>query len=248
MGAIALNDAGQKLVARTEVRRFRVVDAETLEPVPGAVVEVQTDLGDWRTPHVARGRTNVGGRVAIRGVTSDPGPPYAAASAAGYLSSDSVPVRDGDRETTLKIYRAPAAMAGLIVPTGYHGVLRVDVTETTVAADASTPASFPKGQRVFWTQVVPGDQAATRFIPPPRLGASLSVSDVKVARFADSTPLPVAADAAPRPGVALWWLATQGEPPFLRVFYVGTHADAADVRNEVAGDKTLVLHRAWRTP
>lgn len=237
--ALAVSDVHAKATAPKQAMDFRVVDGETSRPVAGATVDVSNDF-DWGTPYRARGQTGADGWVRVPGVILHP-PPTATAYAPGYMRSPAPRRPEAGVETELVIYREPRAVTGLIVPAGYRGVLLVDVTS------ADPVPEFIPGRRVFWTRAAADPKVPTRLVPPPPQlnGGGRSVQTAEAACFDDGTTLPVAAGAARRPGVALWWLGTGRSFPMVRLLFVGTYEEARRAAADLSADASVTLNAVW---
>src|SRR5688572_16854243 len=88
------------------------------------------------------------------------------ARADGYLWNEAVAAADGQTAVIVPLYRAPEPLAGVEIPRGFRGILRVQ--EGAEPQIPGVPASWPAGQREFYTVVRP--DGITKLEAPPKLG------------------------------------------------------------------------------
>jgi hypothetical protein len=164
---IAANNVHHSTIERArtpkEVKRFRVLDAETGAPVKGAHV-VAVHRFDWLDDWVIDGTTDDDGVVKIELAKQYLHALYAWVEAQGYLTRDRLYFDDATRTPgtgrladdpiDVRIYKGPAAVSGLRVPVGFRGVLVYGMGEPQY--DFQYPPNFPAGQRVWWTDAKPG--------------------------------------------------------------------------------------------
>jgi hypothetical protein len=211
-----------------------VRDAETHQPIPGAVVHVSN-------PHTgADPITATAGPVGIAPVPFTPaaGEPVMIEAMATSYTADSVvvgeaavaavppspfigPAMPRPADFTVELYAAPRFGVELVVPPGYRGLLRVDL-------NFKDDIPIPKGQRVFpFTASATGEIKGTG----PGVLRRVPVSEFK-ARTTDGTPI----GGQPDPeGVDLRWLRRDEG---CEVFVLGTQADFDKYRKDSPHDPT----------
>ena len=183
LAALFLTAAGCGWNVNYDRVNVRVIDGDTGRPVSHA--SVSAPRGSWgatgdRDTADADGRATL--RVARhvgRGVEADP---------AGYLSS--VNYRGGVGEVTILVYRPPRPLAGITIPAGYRGILRIGTRDGGPAAMPQPPDPGPPwlgGKREFYTKA--DVSGLTDVAPPPRLTPFQGLAEPWIARFDDGTPL-----------------------------------------------------------
>ena len=231
-------DATDKAIASKERWLYRVIDAETLAPVAGAMVEQSTDFGILG-PLLVAGRTDRDGYVVLR-PARHPGPPNAhgpdhrglsghdpvEADAPRYASLAGPRVGDPDGVVVLTTWTIRAVPPRtLVLPSGFRGTVRIrwEPDNKPDLPPLGTRRSPPMDQ-VVNVDVRPGAVTRSRidFPIPGEAGHD-------TARFEDGTPIWRATSYTPATNVAAWWVATDRETPTsgALVYAIGTRDDAA---------------------
>jgi hypothetical protein len=168
---------------------FLVVDGETGKPIKGAKIH---SPGQWGTS-TRGGTTDARGHARLWAATwvSDPW-----AEADGYLTAPSCGPPNERRSIRFALFHPPEPLAGLSIPSGFRGVLRVSDALEQPRPPEQLPAPWPRGQREFYTRVVEvngsgtGNGGITRLQAPPKLYDGHPYDPcVYVAQFDDGTAL-----------------------------------------------------------
>jgi hypothetical protein len=226
MVVIQANNAWHMTVERATTprvaRRFRVLDAETREPVAGARLVVVHNF-DWMDDWEMNGTTDAAGVATFQLARDYLHLLHAHVGAEGYLTRTHLMFGanggDGDGEgvhtpgvgrlsddpVDVFIYKGPAPTTGYRVPAGYRG--RVEVRPGPAKSEFPFPPDFPKGQRVWWTDLKPG--ATTLVEQPPPLGFDPGGAPDPI-QVIDSNgrPIPMPDPGAEFEGVAYWRIGT----------------------------------------
>ncbi len=214
-----------------------VRDAETKAPVVGASVSVSDTTA--HPPHGTVVHTGDGGVAHLK---VNPAAEFGfavEATAPGYLPTDknlsisdvraipSSPFASHDHDSptlVLEVFAGPRPTIDLIVPTGYHGILRVELrTQENV--------TYPPGQRSFQYDV-PAN-GVVQVVGSPVLLHGLT-PDFR-AKYADGTPLIRDANDSE---VGLRWVSGGNDP----VFVVGTRSEWNDIRKSLEKDEPRASH------
>src|SRR5262249_38871172 len=107
-----------------------------------------------------------------------------------------------------ELYAGPAPEVELVLPPGYHGLVRAKI-------DTKEGLSYPPGQRLFSYSVAASGEVSAE--GPPLL-SHLAPTDFKF-RYADGAPL---SRQAAESEAGYWWLRSDG---LCQVFLVGTKAE-----------------------
>jgi hypothetical protein len=166
---------------------FLVVDGETGKPIKGARIH---SPGQWGTS-TQGGTTDARGHARVWAATwvSDPW-----AEADGYLTAPSCGPPNERRSIRFALFRPPEPLAGLSIPSGFRGVVRVSIAPAPRPPE-EVPAPWPRGQREFYTRVLDvngggGSGGITRLQAPPKLYDGQPYDPcVYVAQFDDGTAL-----------------------------------------------------------
>ena len=164
-----------------------VIDGDTGRAVPHA--DVYTPHGQWGAkPDSAV--ADAAGRATLREARYLGGGIEAAPD--GYLRSATGSAdRTGAEEVTVYVYRPPNPLAGLVIPTGFRGLLQVrpERVDGRTAQPEPPPPGPPwlGGRREFL--VVADVDGVTAVLPPPKLARSQAGATMYLARFDDGTPL-----------------------------------------------------------
>ena len=209
----------ERMTTPREAKRFRVLDAETRKPVPGAFVVIVHNF-DWMDDWEMQATTDAGGVATVRVATKYLHLLHAHVGGDEYLTRDWL-IFEGsarvpgvgrlvDNPIDIYLYRRPEATTGLRVPRGFRGtiVCRAGPTEY----DFPFPPSFPAGQRVWWTDAKPDDETIVE--QAPRLGFAPGETNPFRVIDADNQPLPTPKPGADVRGVAAWMIGvrTPGGP------------------------------------
>ncbi|MCE9566607.1 MAG: carboxypeptidase-like regulatory domain-containing protein [Planctomycetes bacterium] len=210
-----------------------VRDAETKAPVVGAAVSVSDT-----TVHPPHGTVAHTGDSGVAHLKVNPAAEFGyavQASAPGYLPADkslsAVDVRaissnpfsshaQDSPTLVMEVFSGPRPTIDLTVPTGYRGIVRVELR-------TREDVIYPPGQRAFQYEVPAS--GVVECVGPPVLLHGLS-PDIR-AKYADGKPLKREADAK-EDEVALRWVSGGNEP----IFVVGTHAAWDDIRKTLEKD------------
>ena len=217
-------------------KRFRVLDAETHAPVPGATVTIVHDF-DWQDDWEVRGRTGDDGVVTLKLAEDALHLVNGDAAANGYLGREHmyfVPQHRkpgngllSDDPIDIFLYRGPAPAIGLRVPAGFTGWVSYEYPlityDGTNTHEIPFPPTFPAGQRVWWTTVTPGERKVID-VSPPRLGDP-GVGDERVLWLGrGDAVLPIPEPGGRADGVTAWPVdSSRAEGTLL---YVGTRTEA----------------------
>jgi hypothetical protein len=201
---------------------IQVQDAETGEPISGAHVRLGYYLlVDPFAPKRTAGMTGPDGTVELVAAPYE-GRAVMFVSADGYFSEGMQSLHDDDirachrdrrkprKPVVVEMFAEPAATIELVIPTGYRGLVRVEVQEIP-----------PPTVRLRTIQAVVPTSGIV-LIKGPRLLRRAECVDCLL-RYADGTPLespPVGA------GVGYWRLDEEGED--VRYFLVGSQKDHDD--------------------
>src|SRR5437762_8416454 len=207
----------------------KVVDAETGQPISGAVVRTDYNQGLWHVaPSTSRGVTGTNGTTRIR-VAKDPNGIPISPEADGYLDywgdgvypdgrPYSTPYTELPRwpfdAVTLSLYAEPAPQVVLIVPDGYTGPIPVG----TGYGKRGNP--WP-GRRIFEVPWKPGRTVSLRDLPQMN-GSPLTVTSV---RYASGRDLPF---GIPRTEGIAWWRMPGG-------LFIGSWEERHELHRAVAG-------------
>jgi hypothetical protein len=212
----------------------QVRDAETHEPLPGATVRL------WRFGSHAEERdvsftTASDGNASARLAPPDEGGVMVEVIAADHLATqmpvpqdvvDALasakpfhPYKGPPLVVTVETYHGPRPTVELVVPDGYHGILKAEIR-------VQPNGEWPPGQRLFSYQVT----GHTVDVSGPPLFDSriLPAGPEFVAKYANGTPLPV--NPPKGEDVGLRWLRRDKQTVY---YVVGTAADVAAARNEL---------------
>lgn len=208
-------------------------DAETHQPIPGARVRLQPIEGHLSGPDVATAGDD--GIVRMHGDALDDRALGVEATAEGYmLASTFIPAetvrgippsprfgKDKDRPVavTVELYAGPRPSVDLIVPTGYHGVVKAQVA---IAHDVPCPPH----QRKFRFPVTAD---GTVRLSGPTMLERVQPSDFQI-RYADETPVSAKCRTTE---LGFWWLGHDGDTEY---FVVGDKGDYALARTEARDD------------
>jgi uncharacterized membrane protein YgcG len=237
---VALTSGCQNLHAyRPVVVQAR--DAETKQPISGAEVLVAYPLVEsFPAPEQSTGTTGNDGVTRVRAAPYGNVGIQVTVAAKGYLSEEkdvSVAVLQAIQPAgwfeaverrpvnfVVELYAGPQPTVELVVPTGYRGLVKVDL-------QARDDVACPPGQRLFSYEVPPSGilSSAGPVLLRRVFGANFT------ARYADGTPFPrQAADGA----LGLWWLRTEGNT---QCFVVGTR-DEYNAFHSTSGDDAAANH------
>jgi hypothetical protein len=207
-------------------------DAETCKPIPGAEVRLSYPLTDSPfRPRDAFGTTGPDGVARLEAMPPDDPGFTLSASARGYLLEETDLPADAiaaaepaglfrsanprPARLVVNLYAEPGPTVELIVPGGYHGLVKA---EFRVQDDAPGPP----GQRCF-TYTVPPSGRVT--VAGPRLLRRVFPPDFRF-RYADGQPLTPEAKGSP---VGYWWLKSDGRD---QCFVVATGLEYDAYRRE----------------
>jgi hypothetical protein len=197
-------------------------DAETKQPIPGADIHIAYPYAPAsKSPYESSGTTGPDGVAQLRAAPYGETGVRLEATATGYLSEQKFlpveavaavepahffeKVEDRPVSFVIELYSGATPTVELVVPTGYHGVVKV-------AVEARDDIPCPPGQRSFRYEVPWSGEV--QVIGPSLLSRVVS-SDFH-AHYADGTPLsPRAKDTE----VGWWWLKYDGR---CHHFLVGT--------------------------
>ena len=252
MAVIQANNVYHMTVERATTprvaKRFRVLDAETRQPIPGAGVVVVHNF-DWMDDWEISGRTDAAGVATFQLAKDYLHLLHVHAGADGYLTRANLtfgpndsggdgPVKGlgrlDDNPVDVYLFKGPAPTTGLRVQAGYRGP--IDVRAGPTKYDFPFPPDFPAGQRVWWTDVKPG--ATTRAEQPPPMGFDPGGTPSSVP-IVDSNgrPIPTPDPGAEFDGVAYWQIGTlEPNGPWggtQQVALVGTRAEALALAKQV---------------
>ncbi len=203
----------------------QVRDVETKQPVPGAQVRLWYPMAESPfAPWEASDTTAADGMARLAAAPYGDAGVVVSVNAKGYLSGElNLSGRDieavepaglfenaGQRTAQffVELYAEPGPSIELVLPTGYRGLVRVEV-------QIDENATCPPGKRVF-SQDVPGSGVVT-LVGPPLLRRVLTPD--YHARYADGTVLtrkPANGDGG------FWWVRDQGR---YHCFLVGPESD-----------------------
>jgi hypothetical protein len=200
-------------------------DAETRQPIPGAVVEISYPLSPTSSaPWNSSGTTGEDGTARLQAAPCGDAGIMVAVRADGYLFNEkNLPTeavtaaepgpRFGAGEPrpvhfVVDLYAGPQPTVELVLPVGYRGLVKVEV-------QVRDDAPCQPGQRCFRYVVPPS--GVVQVTGPPLLRC-VFCSDFR-ARYADGTPLGKDAKGQ-EPG--FWWLRREG---VYECFFVGTRAE-----------------------
>ena len=202
-------------------------DAETHRPIPGAQVRLQPIDGNRSAPDIATAGDD--GIVRMNGDAHDDRAVGVEASAGGYmLASTFIPAdtvraippsprfsKDRDRPVafTVELYAGPRPSVDLIVPAGYHGVVKAQVA---IAHDVPCPPH----QRKFRFPVAAD---GTVHVSGPTMLERVPPSEFQI-RYADQTPVSAKGETTE---LGFWWLRHDGATEY---FVVGDKGDYALAR------------------
>ena len=207
-----------------------VRDAETKKAIPGADVRVSYPLSSPQTaPWDSTGRTGADGIALVQAAPCDNGAIVVNVSADGYLFEEKNLPADvanaiqqaslielGDRKhvtLVVEMYAEPNPTVELVIPVGYHGVVKADVQ---IRDDEVCPA----GQRCFRYEVSPSGEVQ---VTGPVLLRRVFAPDFH-AKFSDGAPL----SANPKDTeLGFWPLRNEGSVQF---FWVGTQNEFNNLR------------------
>jgi hypothetical protein len=176
---------------------IRVRDAETREPIPGAEVHISYPLSSSAyAPYDSTGTTDGEGIARLRAASYSDAGILVEVNAQGYMyedknlsveqfrSRDPVSPTGSGRTPNVSVvdvelYAEPRPSMELVVPNGYHGLVRAEV-------HVQDDAPCPPRQRVF-SYVVP--LAGVVQVRGPHLLRRVTAADF-CARYVDGTPLP----------------------------------------------------------
>jgi hypothetical protein len=209
-----------------------VRDAETKAPVPGAQVSISDTIA--HPPRVTVRHTGDGGIAHVK-VTPFAEFAYAVeATAPGYLPSQKdLPVEDVRKISAspftshdldsptlvVDVFQGPRPTIELTVPTGYRGLLRVELrTDENV--------SYTPGQRLFRYDVP--STGVVQIVGPPVLLHGLT-PDIRV-KYPDGTEL---SREAKDSDVGLRWVSGGNSP----VFVIGTKSEGDEARKALEKDE-----------
>jgi hypothetical protein len=217
-----------------------VRDAETKQPIAGVDIQLSYPLARASSaPWDSAGTTANDGIARLRAAPYGTAGISLEATATGYLPEGmhvpvetiaAIPPAHWFEATTrrpaslvLEMYALPRPTVALVVPTGYRGLLKVEIK---VQEDAPcTP-----GQRTFTYAVPP---SGILQVAGPLVFRRLSPAGFQ-ARYADGTPLEGTAKDAE---IGFWWLKSEGG---CEHFLVGTRSEYAAMRpssrQPMAGD------------
>jgi hypothetical protein len=208
----------------------QVRDADTHQPIPDAEVRIWYPMTVPSTaPYDSCGLTGEDGIARLRAAPYGDASIVMEANAKGYLyEAKDIAVADVQAiapahwfeaveqrpvSFVLEMYTGPRPTVELVVPTGYRGLVKVEVQ-----AQESVPC--PPGQRSFSYAVPPSGEIA---VVGPLLLRHAVPAEFR-ARHADGAPLsPEAKGAAP----GFWWLRSEGR---WECFLVGTRGEYDDYR------------------
>jgi hypothetical protein len=244
----AYHMTAERATAPRIAKQFRVLDAETRQPVAGAWLVVVHNF-DWMDDWTMSGTADAAG-VAKFQLASD----YlhllqVNAGADGYLTRDNLsfgPIgRSGngperglgplsDDPVDVYLFKGPAPTVGYRVPAGYRGP--VDVRAGPTKYDFPFPPDFPAGQRVWWADVKPG--ATTLAEQTPRMGWDPRGAPGPAPMVdSDGRAIPVAHPGAEFDGVAYWPIGSlEPKGPWGQVqpvTLIGTRAEAIALAKQV---------------
>ncbi len=218
-----------------------VRDAETKQLITGADVQVSYPLADsYQAPYPSADTTGNDGVARVKAAPYGDLGVRIAVTATGYLPEQKdvavavvqaiepahlfEAVEQRPVNFVLELYTGPLPTVELVVPTGYHGLVKADV-------QARDDVSCPPGQRLFSYEVPP---SGVLTVTGPPLLRRVFAADFR-ARYADGTPLlRQVKDGA----IGLWWLRTDGTT---QCFVVGTRDEYIALRGG-PGDDAAVGH------
>ena len=219
---IAAASVGCGLTRATRPMTVQVVDAETRQPLPGARVSIcYPNMLDFTAPSAVAASTDDQGSVCLRAAAY--GTITVDADRDGYRQIERTDVvtaafvaglprkPSGRADCTLELWAAPRPAVTLVVPTGYHGPVKV-VFETDESARP--------GQRAFTYHVGPEGRVVVR--GPRFLGHSWE--DI-VARYADGTPVPQPSSESPGTTAFRWVDSRDLNGSSTCLYSIGTEAD-----------------------
>jgi hypothetical protein len=205
-------------------------DAETKKPIPGADVRISYPLTSPNTaPWDSTGKTGEDGIARLRAAPSGDEVIMVNVNADGYMfEQKNLPAEAskvieqasfftwGDRQPVtwvVELYADPHPTVELVIPVGYHGVVKADV-------QIRDDASYPAGQRCFRYEVSPSGEAQ---VVGPILLKRVFAPDfhAKIADGALLTAQPKEAE------LGFWSLRSEGS---VQIFWVGTQNEYDNLR------------------
>jgi hypothetical protein len=179
MTMLLVNDAHHMTVERATTprvpTRFRVLDAETAQPVAGARVVAMHNF-DWMSDWFVEGTTDDAGVAVLRLYKPHVQGVQVHVYADGYIDRHDLALGQspGTKPHTsdpldILVYREPPAGVGWRFPEGFRGTVvvgstgRQDFGETVLVGSEQSPEgtfrvppAFPPGQRIWWSDIEPG--------------------------------------------------------------------------------------------
>lgn len=208
--ALGVNNAQHMTVKRATTprveKRFRVLDAETRAPVPGAQLVLVHNF-DWMDDWVINGTTGADGVAKVRlakeylhllgGSVSAPG--YLTRYELGFGAPGTGALSDDPLD--IYVYQEPGASMGLRVPAGFFGTFVYRLGQPKEYG-FPFPPTFPAGQRVWWTDVKPEQE--TEVEQPPFIGGSGWNGNPVSVFSRGNQPIPTPEPGSEIEGVAAW--------------------------------------------
>src|SRR5688500_17495874 len=226
MTALLINDAHHMTLERATTprlpTRFRVLDAETAQPVPRARLVAMHNF-DWMSDWFIKGTTNAAGVATLQLAKAHARGMEVHVYADGYIDRHYLSLgvspatgQLGDDPVDLLVYREPSAGVGWRFPEGFRGTVvfgssgRQDLGQTVlVGSDQSpdevfrVPPAFPAGKRIWWSDIEPG--RVNRVKRCPTLGdEGRDMYPIPQAVTVGGQPVPVPEPGADVDGLAVW--------------------------------------------
>jgi hypothetical protein len=200
---------------------IQVRDAETKQPIAGAEVRAWYPMRRYGSAQETATVTAADGMTLLP-LTADSAGMMVEAQAHGYLFGElSVPSEvftehsSPPTRVVVELFAEPAPSVELIVPNGFHGVVKAELRY-----DESL--SFPPGQRRFCYEVSRGSV----HIQGPLFFRLISPADYR-ARYQDGRPISSSADQLE---IGLHWLKCEGDDQY---FVVGTQSEFEAIRADL---------------
>jgi hypothetical protein len=231
--ALAVAIAGCQTMQPNRPLTILVRDAETQAPIANARIHLHAMEG--HLPGADTGNAGDDGIIHLQAPGHDTRAIGIEAEAKGYMeantfvSSESLKAiepsprfgKDKPRPVavTVDLYAGPRPSVELVIPTGYHGVIK---TDRAIEHDLACP----KGQRRFSFPVAADGSA---HVTGPGMLERVDVADYRF-RYEDNAPISSKADTTP---LGFWWLRHEGNVDY---FVIGDKGDYMLARTEMASD------------
>ncbi len=275
MTALLINDAGHMTIERAttprDSKRFRVLDAESGQPVEGVRLVAGYNF-DWMSDWFVEGTTDDQGVATLRLARNYAHLLSVHAYAEGHIDRHHLGLGDSpgtgslaDDPVDIFLYREPPAGVGWRFPEGFHGTIvvgstgRKDFGETVLIASNQprpeafrVPAAFPPGQRIWWSEITPNQLNMIQ--SPPRLGNEGRDSfPIPQAVTSGGNPVPIPDPGKDVKGVALWHVGVfMPEGPWggsYSILVVGDHeaalAKAKELWEEFRNGENGYMYNGW---